>query len=163
MLRLPLVGLKGAGLHVLIDDQDFSIASAYRWSLIVPNKRCPHGRYAQAWIPGLDGIKRRLTLHRFLLAPKPGEFIDHINGDGLDNRRSNLRIVTHNQNQQNRRGVLGNEHKGVRRTPHGRWTAQIEKDGEARHLGTFDTCDGASQAYRVAAQELFGEFAFGGA
>lgn len=160
MQIIPLVGAKGAGLAILVDDEDFPSLALYRWSLIVPNSKCPHGQYAQAWVPGPDGGRRRLTVHRFLLTPRSGELVDHINGDGLDNRRCNLRIVSHSQNQQNRRGIGGRITKGVKRTPSGRWAAQIERHGRARHLGTFDTPEAASQAYRSAAQALFGEFAY---
>jgi len=160
MKTIPLVGAKGVGLNVIVDDNDYAAVSRYRWSLIVPNKKCPQGRYAQAWIRDLTGVPRRLTLHRFLLSPKSGELVDHINGDGLDNRRCNLRVVSHSQNQQNRRGIGGRIIKGVKKTPNGRWAAQIERNGIARYLGTYDTPEAASEAYQSAAKELFGEFAY---
>lgn len=87
---------------------------------------------------------------------------DHINGNGLDNRRCNLRPATHQQNAGNRRIPSNNTsgYKGVYRTRStGKWFARIVVNDENVHLGTFDDKVDAALAYDVAAREAFGEYA----
>ena len=157
---IPLVGTKGAGRFALVNEDDLQCVNLHRWSLLVPNPDCPHGAYAQAWIIDKHGVKRRMTLHRFLMDALPGQLVDHINGDGLDNRRSNLRLVSPEQNQRNRRSRNGRAYKGITRTPSGQWRARIEVEGRSRHLGVFETPEEASFAHHKASVELFGSYAF---
>lgn len=103
-------------------------------------------------------------LSRWLLGAPAGLHVDHINGDTLDNRRCNLRICTHQQNQWNRKRAPGKSRfKGVthvkNNAKHCRWMARIEKDGKRRFLGCFATQLQAAFAYDAAAVELFGEYA----
>ena len=89
------------------------------------------------------------------------EFLDHINGDKLDNRISNLRPATRAENQRNR-GIAKNNKagfKGVYPNKHGRYEAGIKKNGKRIYLGTFDTPEEAHWAYMRKARNLFGEFA----
>lgn len=86
--------------------------------------------------------------------------LDHINGDGSDNRPANLRPATRSQNLSNRGGKVGRDlPKGVRRNPFGSFLAQIQDNGRTIHLGTFKTIDEARAAYWSAATERHGEFA----
>ncbi len=86
------------------------------------------------------------------------EFVDHINGDKLDNRRSNLRVCSAEQNTQNRRGTSRYGFKGI--SPNGkRWQAKIASKGVVTCLGTYDTREEAARAYDEAARRTFGEFA----
>lgn len=88
--------------------------------------------------------------------------IDHINHDGLDNRKSNLRICTHQQNTFNKKLCSTNTsgYKGVTfHKGHGKWTAKIGVNGERKYLGCFDNKYDAAVAYDKKAIELFGEFA----
>jgi len=87
-------------------------------------------------------------------------YVDHINGFGLDNRRSNLRASDYATNATNQRIRKNNTsgYKGVARNGRG-WRALIQKDGHKTHLGTFATPELAALAYDQAAIELFGEFA----
>lgn len=73
------------------------------------------------------------TLHRFLLGSMPNMEIDHINRNKLDNRRNNLRFVTHQKNTQNR--VTKNAYQ----RPSGRWSSYVGIDGKTKTLGTFNT------------------------
>jgi hypothetical protein len=88
--------------------------------------------------------------------------IDHIDGDSLNNNRSNLRAATRAQNSQNRSKQKNNASgiKGVsldkRRS---KWLAQIQSDGTHYYLGRFDTKEDAAEAYRKAANKLHKEFA----
>lgn len=90
----------------------------------------------------------------------PTMFLDHINGDTLDNRISNLREVTPQQNTFNRKHNKTNASgiKGVH-CQDGRWIAQIRAGGKGRNLGSFDTKEQARAAYEAAAEKNFGRFA----
>jgi hypothetical protein len=90
--------------------------------------------------------------------------VDHINHNGLDNRRSNLRLATPSQNNANQRprqdARLTSKYKGVYYDKsRGRWAATIHVDGRTRGLGRYDTEDAAAAAYDHAAAEVWGEFA----
>lgn len=87
--------------------------------------------------------------------------VDHINGDPLDNRMENLRLVTPQQNQMNKAkfaGKAGDLPKGVLKVGK-RYRAYIRIDYATRHIGVFDTSEEAYSAYKVEAEKLFGEFA----
>lgn len=90
----------------------------------------------------------------------PEQFIDHINGDPLDNRLCNLRPASNSQNQANRKVVRTTSRiKGVTWNKHcSKWQAAIKKDGKNNHLGVFSDKSEAAEAYRAAALRLFGEF-----
>lgn len=91
-------------------------------------------------------------MHRDILGAKPGQIVDHVNGNGLDNRRANLRICTHAENMRNHRGS-----KGVDRF-RGRWRARIQFDHSSKFLGLFDTKKEAAEAYHAASLQLFRSF-----
>lgn len=111
--------------------------------------------------------RRVELLHRFLLDLSPGDErqVDHVNGDRLDNRRANLRVVTADENRRNR-GVstsAPSPYKGVgyradskRRK---RWSAHIHASGRLISLGTYLTPEEAARAYDAAARIHHGEFA----
>lgn len=91
-----------------------------------------------------------------------GVIVDHIDGDGLNNCRSNLRVATAAGNARNRRKSQRSPgYKGVMYDPKGKrhWRAYIRCDGKKRHLGSFATAQEAAMAYNRAAITLFGEFA----
>jgi hypothetical protein len=87
--------------------------------------------------------------------------VDHIDGDGLNNTRSNLRVVTKTQNMQNRRINKNNTsgHKGVAWDKESqKWMAYISSHGVRRNLGRFETPEQAAAAYLKGSLELHGEF-----
>ena len=101
----------------------------------------------------------REFMHRLVMGCRPREEVDHRNGDGLNNRRHNLRSTTHSLNQANRRRVTGKSgFKGVFQRS-GKWRAYITVAGRFISLGSFITAEEAARAYDVAAREHFGEFA----
>ena len=89
------------------------------------------------------------------------EMIDHINGDPLDNRVTNLRLCTPSQNQWNR-GVSKNNTSGFKgvswRARRSKWYAAIQVYGKTKYLGSFDTAEAAAEAYSAAARLLHGDW-----
>ena len=142
-----------SGLSAFIDDQDFLLAEQYRWHAL----RKRHTTYVQTGVYSSRTKKQKtMSLHRLLLNAKKGEMVDHIDGDGLNNRRANLRIVTASQNQWNRRLNRETGRKGVRFVG---WEAAIKVKGRRIMLGHYDTEAEAVAAYDKAALHHFGEFA----
>lgn len=105
-----------------------------------------------------------IRMHVALMRPEPGLLVDHRNGNGLDNRRANLRICTHIGNNQNRAVSLqpgkSSRFKGVSwHAPTSKWHASIRANGKGYYLGLFLDEEGAARAYDTAAKRLHGEFA----
>lgn len=152
VVEIPLA----SGYVAIVDAADADRVLLYKWS---PK---PHGRtvYAHRSVRKPDGTRTKQTLHKFLTGY---ERTDHRNGNGLDNRRSNLRESTAGQNSQNRRQRRDNTSgfKGVswyKRAS--RWHAHIAVNGgNQQTLGYFATAEEAARAYDEAARELHGEFA----
>ena len=93
---------------------------------------------------------------------KDGKEIDHVNGDGLDNRRCNLRIATRSQNQMNRKPKRGasSRYKGVFWSDdHKKWQSAAQLNKERYHLGFYNGEEEAAKAYNVFAAQHFGEYA----
>lgn len=102
--------------------------------------------------------------HRVIFKWRTGKdplYIDHKNGNGLDNRWANLREATHSQNNANRRQKENRYLKGVSRVD-SKWMAQIMRHGKRTYLGRFETQESAHAAYCKAAEELHGSFANAG-
>ena len=143
------------GKVTVVDDDDYGRVSGFRWYA----RRSRNTWYAMSH----NAIPGKLTgIHRLLLNAPDDLQVDHINGDGLDNRRGNLRLCTQNQNQHNR-GKSGHNtsgYKGVHWDKwHGRWKAQIILDNRKIHLGYFDSPEDGADAYDNAARKYHGEFA----
>lgn len=159
MREIPL----NNGYTALVDDEDFAYLSQFKWyahrhhrtSLIYAVRNAPREG---------KSVRRTILMHREVLQPRPGHETDHINNNGLDNRRDNLRYATRSQNTSHpavtkRRG-LTSSYRGVfwhaRRQ---RWHAQISVNNRRRHLGTFRSERVAALVYDNAAIAAFGEFA----
>lgn len=140
------------GFCALIDDIDAERVLARKWYL----QRGGHTCYGAAVQKGTP-----LLLHRFILGASRGQIVDHINGDGLDNRRDNLRLCSHAENLRNQRKRAGtsSRFKGVRKNKSGTWSADIEQSGKSLFLGTFDSEERAARQYDRAARVFFGKFA----
>ncbi len=144
------------GKVALVDDEDYEELSKFKWYAAKNRKT-----WYVARAIGKRPHQRQVLMHREILGAQPGEQCDHINGDGLDNRRCNLRFCTNSQNQMNRRIYGGTSRfKGVMwNKRHKMWYAQIKHDGKQYHLGCFHKQTDAAHAYDTAARNLFGEFA----
>jgi len=144
----------GGGQVALIDEQDWACVKHLRWRLSSPSRETV---YAFAW----QG-KIHMAMHRLLMDVDDERCIDHINGDGLDNRRENLRIATKQENQFNRKSQKGttSRFKGVSLVKlSGKWVAAIRMHGDIYSLGTFANEIDAARAYDVAATKYQGDFA----
>lgn len=139
--------------HVtLIDALDLPRVQQYHWSAY---------RHRDTWYVRRDGVAPPLYLHRFLLDAPSGMEVDHINGNGLDNTRDNLRLCTHAQNLQNQRlsaastsGYRGvSLRKGRITNP---WHAHIKHHGRLIHIGDFPTIEAAVAARAAKEAELWG-------
>jgi hypothetical protein len=136
------------GCVALIDEADQALVQPFRWRV----RRCGTNWYVAA----------SLLMHRWLAGAQPGQCVDHKNGNGLDNRRENLRICTKAENRRNARKARGvSRFKGVCPSgyPGRPWCAQICIHGKSIFLGNYPTEVEAARAYNAAAIELFGEFA----
>ncbi|NLF02336.1 MAG: hypothetical protein GX601_15300 [Anaerolineales bacterium] len=142
------------GYVTLVDDADYPTVSRWKWQYV-------GNSYAGRFVI-TDGKSKCVYLHRFLLDAPPDQRVDHINGDPLDNRRENLRLVTARQNVQNSRCAhhsLSGQ-KGVawyRRKE--RWHVRITVDGERLHLGYYRDLETAALLYDAAARHFFGAYA----
>lgn len=144
------------GKVALVDDEDYEWLNQYKWSANYIG-----GKF-YAVRSGPRPQKETIYLHRVVMGTPKGMDVDHINGDGLDNRRSNLRLSTHTENLQNQRKRPNNTSgfKGVSwKKQDGKWRARITVNGKAVALGHFDDLEEAALAYDKAAIEHFGEFA----
>lgn len=143
-------------LFVMVDDEDYAWLARYSWCRNPGHKT----DYAVARVDG-----RVQQMHRLILQPPPGLRVDHKNGNGLDNRRSNIRLATASQNQQNKPVSTLNRtgFKGVSRAPKPNlrrpFYVQLKIDGRRKNIGWFATAEEAAAAYDKAASELYGEFA----
>lgn len=104
---------------------------------------------------------KQIFLHHLILKPSEGMVIDHINGDGLDNRRHNLRECTHRQNSMNQKLRVDNRsgYKGVGWCSRkNRWRSRIQLGSREKHLGYYENIEDAIKVRKKAEEEHFGEF-----
>ncbi len=141
------------GKVVLVDDEDFEKLNQYKWRLAKRGKTI----YAQTRFPN----SVQILMHRFLMNTPQGMETDHIDGDGLNNQRNNLRICTHRENSMNQRKRQGtSKYKGVYfRKDRKKWTTRIKVNGRTIHLGNFFEEDKAAMAYNAAAYIYYRNFA----
>ena len=156
MIGIPLT----QGQVALIDEEDFELVSRYKWH--AQRVRHTNSFYAQTNISMPDGSKTHLQMHRLIMNAQPGELVDHIHHLTLDNRKSELRLCTTEQNAHNMAKHSDNTsgYKGVRWIKdREKWRAQIGMRGKKIFLGDFASPEMAYNAYCEAAIALHGEFA----
>ena len=149
--------LLGNGEICLVDDDDYESVSRFHWSAMKGFSTTYAFRKER-----VSGIIRTVYLHRALMNPDARQKVDHINGNGLDNRRANLRCCTNQQNVINRRKKqkARSRFKGVTWHEKGqKWRARIMIDRQEISLGLFATEADAAVAYNAAAKAAWGEYA----
>lgn len=135
-----------------VDDEDFSYLNQWKWY-------CNNTGYAGREHYMGNYSRRTLLMHRVILQAQPGQEVDHINGDRLDNQKSNLRFVTRSQNLQNRAWPLkGVSQKSKKTRGKKRWVARISVGGKTKFLGNFYTSKEAEDAYQAANSKYFGDY-----
>lgn len=152
MRTIPLT----KGYSALVDDQDYEAITIHKWRVCIQSDRT---KYAIRTSSRKEGKRRTIAMHRELL--RTDQHVDHKDGDGLNNRRDNLRRASKSQNGQNVPKYKGaGRFKGASwSTRDRRWISQIQCGTVVRHIGSFKREENAAQAYNFAAAELFGEFA----
>ena len=146
------------GQFSIVDDEDFERFGCFKW--IASFNRATKSFYAIRSFQ-VGGVKKQIILHRAILGlTDPKVFGDHKNHDTLDNRKSNLRSVTQQQNNSNKRGPSVKNKCGIRGVSlkEGRWRSHIRVNGKGIHLGTFHKIEDAAAAYAAANKKYFGEF-----
>lgn len=150
------------GETALVSKEDYDRVAARRWTRKLGKDT--ETIYAVSYTKIRTRKYQRISLHRFILGINdPAVHVDHINGNGLDNRRENIRIATKQQNVWNSKKHSNGATPFIGVTDRGygypKFRARIVINGKRVHLGDFDTAEAAAKAYNEAAIKARGEFA----
>lgn len=163
MKFIPLSGRLGSGTCALVDDEYHVMLSQFRW-------RWTSGYAVSGYYEGSSHKTRKwisAPMHRVVMNAEHGQIIDHVNGNRLDNRKCNLRLVTNQENLRNMRvdarktSLSTSRFKGVARRARfsPSWAAKIMVDYKFLSLGSFKCELAAALAYNTAALRIFGSHA----
>jgi hypothetical protein len=156
MKTIPLT----QGKEALVDDEDYDELNKYKWHAHLDPET---GQWcAVRNLPRINGKRKNIKMHRQIMGDPIGKSIDHKNHDRLDNRKSNLRICSHSQNNSNIHRYKNNTSGLIGVRWHKRdtkWEARISKDNKQINLGYFDDKFEAARVRDKKAKELHGEFA----
>jgi hypothetical protein len=139
-----------SGYSVQIDEEDEELVCSYRW-YASERKTCVYFRSAIY----SHNSQKNISLHRTIMKAVKFQIVDHINGDTLDNRKCNLRIVSHEQNNFNRTRT---DNTGITKTCTGRWQVRITAYGKDINIGNYSDIREARAARAGAEIVLFGEY-----
>lgn len=153
--------LSSSGFVIKVDDDDYEHLMQYKWSISKPGHR--RTTYAMANLRDSDGSYYPERMHRLIMkaGKSTGVIVDHINGDGLDNRKENLRIVTSSQNATNVEMTRGNTsgYKGVSyRKERNKWKTEIRKDYKTVFSSMSSCLHLAGLKYNQEAMRIHGEY-----
>ena len=134
------------GYEAMVDDEDYEMLVGYEWysSIHYGGKYV----YAKHMLPMINGKRMEERMHQLIMDVPQGMHIDHIDGNTLNNQKSNLRIVTNRQNHMNRHQKKASKYAGVTWAKREqRWIAQAQVNGKHKHIGSFRGEEEAHQAY----------------
>ena len=136
------------GYIAIVDDDDFEKVSKHKWCV----KKTSHNVYAKRY-----SNSKTIDMHHVIIERKEGFVVDHINGDGLDNRKENLRLCTHSENMKNIKmrkdnlsGVRGVYWNAIAK----KWHCQIQFNGKKIYLGLFKELDDAKNTIELHQKKL---------
>ena len=145
------------GNFAKVDDEDFELLSESKWHTQTGATKKP---YAACGV-SVRGKPRTILMHRVIMNAPMDKHVEHIDGDGFNNQKSNLRLCTRSQNLANQK-LHTNNKSGIKGvcwlTKKQRWFAQIQVNGKNRFLGTHKKIEDAAAAYMAGAKKYFGEF-----
>ena len=147
---------------VTVDECDFIELSKHKWCAGCFGGKWYAVRYSKNSNKNSNSHGKIVFMHRQIMNVKKGKQIDHRNGDGLDNKRENLRLSTQQQNVFNQKptGHGTSKYKGVSWIKKvGKWYSSIKHNNKSKYLGIYNNEIDAAKAYDNAAKQLFGEFA----
>lgn len=157
MIKIPL---SNSDLFAIVDDEDFALVSRYKWH--VRRTKNSNTVYASAskHVPGRRSPVN-IRMHRLITGAPKGMEVDHIDRNGLNNTRGNLRVCTSTENRRNSTSECGNSRfKGVSfDKTKGRFVASISVNNKTIHLGTYADEISAAMAYNEGAEKHHGAFA----
>jgi len=142
------------GMTAVIDDVDRSLIDGIRWHVQINKSGV---MYAVTYSLG----RKKIYMHRRLLGLTDSAIhVDHIDGNGLNNVRANIRVCNHAENSRNQSIRVNNSSgfKGIWKHQKGKWQAKIVKEGRSFHLGTFESPEAAQAAYANASAMIHGEY-----
>jgi hypothetical protein len=147
------------GYLAIVDDEDFERINAFNWRALPSSDNIIYGARTEQ----KDNKVTNIMMHRLILGVTDKSLhVDHKNGNGLDNRKENLRLVTRNQNMRNLTRIRVNNTSGYRgvcfEKSSGKWMAYIYIDGKQKKLGRHLDPKDAARAFDNAAREIFGEY-----
>ena len=147
------------GKFALVDDEDFEYLNKFKW-----NAEKSRGRFYASRSAYINNKKKNIRMHVNLINPENGKIVDHIDNNGLNNQRYNLRECTHSQNNTNKfinKNGRTSRFIGVclGKNKYKKWRAVIKKDKKQISLGTYETELEAAIAYNEGAIKYHGEFA----
>jgi hypothetical protein len=158
MKEIPL----SQGKTALVDDEDFEYLNQWKWCAVSSKTRNTFYALRTINVSSVNDKCRQIRMHREIMKTSKGLEVDHIDGDGLNNQKYNLRNCSRLQNvlnQKIQKVSKTSRYRGVLWNGRRKWRVQIQYKGKVHYLGYFNIEEEAARAWDRKALELFGEFA----